>query len=268
MLDSIDAHRTKLRKSERKVADYVLAYPNEAIRSSLTVLAETIGVSQPTVIRFCRAIGCQGFQDFKLNLAQNLSGRARYFHQQLVANDIIEQTASSSVFDHTIAQLVNVRNHLSRDSESFQQAVTLIAQASRIEFYGVGMSAITALDGQHKFIRLGMGIPCTVYSDAANQRIAATALKPGAVAIVCSISGRCPEILQIATLAAQTGAKVIAVTAKDSPLAQQSHVTLTVGISPIDSEDYTLFTERIAHLVILDALGLDSVRQRRSESVL
>lgn len=82
MLNTIERLRPTLRSSERKVADYVLAQPNRAIRTPLARLAAAAGVSQPTVIRFCRAIGCSGFQAFKLDLAQSLAVGPRYFHSR------------------------------------------------------------------------------------------------------------------------------------------------------------------------------------------
>jgi RpiR family carbohydrate utilization transcriptional regulator len=41
------------------------------------VAAES-GVSEPTVIRFCKAIGFDGYQSFKLQLAQNLGTATTY----------------------------------------------------------------------------------------------------------------------------------------------------------------------------------------------
>ena len=63
----------ELRKSERKVADFVLRNPLQVIRMRIVDLAQEAGVSEPTVVRFCRAVGCRGFQDFKLvlDLCQN-----------------------------------------------------------------------------------------------------------------------------------------------------------------------------------------------------
>jgi len=68
------AHKMdQLRKSERKVAEYVLNHQQEVIHLRVIDLANLAGVSEPTVIRFCRAIGCNGFQEFKLIMAQQLS---------------------------------------------------------------------------------------------------------------------------------------------------------------------------------------------------
>jgi RpiR family carbohydrate utilization transcriptional regulator len=72
LTETICAELPSLRRSERKVAEYVLSRPEEIIRLRIVDLAEQAQVSEPTVIRFCRAIGCNGFLDFKLALAQQL----------------------------------------------------------------------------------------------------------------------------------------------------------------------------------------------------
>jgi RpiR family carbohydrate utilization transcriptional regulator len=59
-----------LRKSERKVADYILEHRAKVVQMRIVDLAAAAAVSEPTVVRFCRALDFDGFQDFKLNLAQ------------------------------------------------------------------------------------------------------------------------------------------------------------------------------------------------------
>jgi RpiR family carbohydrate utilization transcriptional regulator len=62
-----------IRKSERKVTDLVLADPRRMLGATLAQAAKLADVSQPTVVRFCIAIGCSGFQEFRLRLAHSLA---------------------------------------------------------------------------------------------------------------------------------------------------------------------------------------------------
>ena len=64
LTQSINDALLKLRKSERKVADFVLKNPLNVIHMRIVDLAKEAEVSEPTVVRFCRAVGCEGFQDF------------------------------------------------------------------------------------------------------------------------------------------------------------------------------------------------------------
>ena len=59
-----------LRPSEQKVADYILQYEGKASKLLMETVAQETGVSQPTVIRFVKAAGYEGFKDFKYALVQ------------------------------------------------------------------------------------------------------------------------------------------------------------------------------------------------------
>ena len=61
-----------LPRSERKVADYVLNYADEVIYSSVTDLAQTVDVSESTVVRFCQRLGYQGYPELRSELADSI----------------------------------------------------------------------------------------------------------------------------------------------------------------------------------------------------
>jgi Helix-turn-helix domain, rpiR family len=64
-----------LRPSERRVAEFILARPTVAAEMTIADLAGEVGVSEPTVMRFCRAIGLKGFQDMKRQVLRDLERR-------------------------------------------------------------------------------------------------------------------------------------------------------------------------------------------------
>lgn len=77
-LDKITNNLESFSKSERKVAEVILASPQTAIHSSIATLAKMADVSEPTVNRFCRRLDTKGFPDFKLHLAQSLANGTPY----------------------------------------------------------------------------------------------------------------------------------------------------------------------------------------------
>ena len=60
-------------KSGRLLAAMVLSDLDFASKSSISEIAARIGVSEPTVTRFCRSLGCEGVRDFKFWLAQAIA---------------------------------------------------------------------------------------------------------------------------------------------------------------------------------------------------
>ncbi|MBD5802974.1 putative HTH-type transcriptional regulator YbbH [Azoarcus sp. Aa7] len=250
LLARIEASFDELRKSERAVAQFVLAHPNEVLNISIAELAYRVGVSQPTVARFVNALGFTGFKEFKLRLAQSLASGVPYVHRDVGPGDSLDEVAPK-VFNRTIGALMSVRNQL--DATRLERAVELITRAARMEFYGIGNSGIVATDAQHKFFRFG--IPCVAYSDPHTQGMAATLLEEGDVVVAISASGRTPEIIRACELAREAGAEVIAITASGSPLARTATVLLAADV-PEDPDVYAPMTSRIAHLAIIDVLSV------------
>ena len=76
LIARVKAHLAELRPSERRVAELMLAQPVLTAGASIRMIAAQAGVSEPTVVRFCRAVGCRGVQDLKRQLGRELARRA------------------------------------------------------------------------------------------------------------------------------------------------------------------------------------------------
>jgi len=98
LLDSIRSQLDSLSKSEKKVALSVLQQPELAVAENITALARSAQVSEPTVVRFCRALGYEGWHEFKLKLAQSLAlalpGASEQPAQDDLATDLISKISS------------------------------------------------------------------------------------------------------------------------------------------------------------------------------
>ncbi len=261
LLHQIIESKTSLRKSELKVADYVLENPALVMHSSMADVAQAAGVSEPTIVRFCRAIGCQGFQDLKLKLAQSLVAGASFGQFAIHEHDKVADVAMK-IFDTTLHTLIDVREHL--DVEALEQAIQAISGAPRVEFYGFGASGAVAADAQHKFFRLLL--TAAAYSDPHMQAMSAVTLKPGDVAICISQSGRSRDLLTTANLVRETGATLITLCPSQTPLAEQASINLAIDVQE-DTEIYTPLTSRIAHLVVIDVLAMGVAMARGPDLV-
>ena len=137
-----------MRKSEVKVADYVIQNSDHVIHMRIVDLAQEALVSEPTIVRFCRAIQCNGFQEFKVKLAQDLAIANNIGQFAIVEDDCIEDICKK-IADTTIQRLHQVKDQLL--PEQVGSAASAISQARRLEFYGFGASAAVATDALHKF---------------------------------------------------------------------------------------------------------------------
>lgn len=242
--------RDELRKSEQKVADYVLAQPKDIIHMRIVDLAAEAQVSEPTVVRFCRALNYDGFQDFKLTLAQVLATSSSFEQFSLDNKDTVNEL-QQKIFDSTIGNLIHIKEEL--DAEKVEQAIEALASAKRVEFYGFGASAAVCTDAQHKFHRLKVN--AVAYSDPHLQSIAAVTLAEGDAVVAISQTGRTKDLLHSAKLALQQGARVIALCPSDTPLAALATIPIHIDLEE-DKDLSTLMSSRVVQLVVVDVLAV------------
>lgn len=261
MLDRIRSSLDSLSKSERRVAELALAQPNLVSNAPIAQIADIAQVSQPTVIRFCRSLGCSGLQDFKLRLTRSLVSGVPYVHSMVSPEDSAHDLARK-LFDNNISNLMRCRNEL--DTDALERAFNILAHAHKIDVYGQGQSGAVAIDCQHKFFRLG--VPTVAYTDPHMHSMSAAMLKPGDAVIAISNSGRTLDILRSVEIAREAGADVIGITHSKSPLAKHCSVCLFADTTE-DQDLYTPMITRIVHLVIIDTLAVGVALKRGPELI-
>ena len=255
LLHTITQTRSMLSRSEQKVADYVLRNADAALGLTLAEFAQRSGVSEPTVIRFCRQVGCRGYQDFKVELAQSVATRLTYGDLSVSPTDDTA-TWTAKVFNAAAEAIVGAKHGL--DASAIDRAVALLSHAGRIEFFGVGASGAVAVDAHHKFFRLM--VPCAAHVDAHMQYMSAASLNEGDVVVAISHTGRTIELLESVELARSSGATVISITSSSSPLARLSSLCIEVNV-PENTDTFTPMLSRLVHLVIIDLLAMGVARQ-------
>ncbi|GAB5100581.1 bifunctional transcriptional regulator/glucokinase [Caballeronia sp. LP006] len=250
VFERIRQMRDALTPAERRVADLALNHPRSIISDPIIDIARKADVSQPTVIRFCRSLGCQGLSDFKLKLATGLTGTIPMSHSQVHLGDTATDFGAK-VLDNTVSAILQLREHL--NFENVERAIEILNGARRIEFYGLGNSNIVAQDAHYKFFRFG--IPTIAYGDLYMQAASAALLGKGDVIVAVSKSGRAPELLRVLEVAMQQGATVIAITSSNTPLAKRATVALETDHIEIRESQLSMIS-RILHLVIIDILAV------------
>lgn len=238
------------------MADFILQEPSRILPLRISDLASGVGVSEPTVIRFCHALGFDGFQSFKLQLAQYLGSSGNYVQFSVSADDSVADV-NRKVFDATIGSLLNVRDEI--DPKALEQAITALSTAKRVEFYGFGASGSVAIDAQHKFFRLQ--VSAAAYTDPHIQHMSAISLRPDDVVVAISQSGRTKALIQSVHLAKEAGARVIGLVPHATPLAELCDYPIHINVEESELV-YTPVSSRIAHLVVIDVLAMGVARSR------
>ncbi len=249
MLEKIQSQLEHLSKSERKVAEVILESPSQAIHSSIATLASEAGVSEPTVNRFCRSLDTKGFPDFKLHLAQSLANGTPYVNRNVDEDDSVE-AYTSKIFESAMASLDHVRQSL--DMATVNRAVDMLTQAKKIAFFGLGSSAAVAHDAMNKFFRFN--VPVVYSEDIVVQRMSCMNGGADDVVVLISHTGRTKSLVELARLARENDALVLAITSRGSPLAREASLALLLDV-PEDTDIYMPMVSRLAQLTVIDVLA-------------
>jgi len=240
-----------LKPSEREVAEFVLENAEQVMQMSISEASQNIGVGESTIIRFCRALGYKGYQDFKLRIAQDLVEPVHYIHENVNFEDSPRDLAKK-VFQTNLKAVEDTMKVL--DPEMIEVAANFLAGARRIDIYGVGYSSFTAHDAKLKLARLGLMVDA--FGDAHLQAMAAVSLKKDDVAIGISHSGSTRDVVDALTAARKTGAVIIAITNfSPSPITRVADIILMTA-APESAFGGEVLTSRIAQLCVIDVLSV------------
>ena len=259
MLSQIEASLDQLSRSERKVAEFVLADASKVLSMSIARVAQEADVSEPTVNRFCRTFEASGFPDFKLKLAQSLASGPT-LTTAMVSEDDAMPDIFSKLTDKAIRSVQDLK--ASVDVPTLERAVDLFCQARQVAFFGMGASGSVARDAQHKFFRFN--VPVVAYEDGLMQRMHAAAMKTGDLAVVISHTGRTRAMVEAATFARDAGASVLALTRSETPLARVASLTVPVNVDE-NTDLYIPMMSRLMQLLVLDILVTGVAQKRGSD---
>jgi DNA-binding MurR/RpiR family transcriptional regulator len=241
-----------LRPSERRVAEAILADVSFALHSANGELAHRAGVSEPTVTRFSRAVGCVGVRELKVKLAQSLVVGRIYLEEPPDAGD---NPGKPTVWQIILEDIHRAVNSAERQLvvADFERAAGAIASCSKLITLGVGGgSTMVANEAKHRFFRLGIGV--SNYSDGQLMRMVAATLDKKDVVLAISATGKPKEIIDAVTIARDYGASTIAVTKPNSPLAAAADISLGLYV-PETPNALKPTASRYAFLAAIDLLA-------------
>ena len=241
-----------LRPSEQKVADYILSYEGKASRLLMETLALETGVSQPTVIRFVKAAGFEGFKDFKYALVREEAKEQPEDNEKiglygfpLSKKDRLEDipgkivTTSVEMLDETLKNI------------SMKEYRRAVLKAENIVIYSVENSVCTANDLLTKLTYLGL--TCRIYGDYYLQNVSAVNLTRKDLAIGISYSGCSRHTVEMLALARKAGATTLAMTNfENSLISKYADILLCASNRQFFYGD-TIFS-RISQLALVDMI--------------
>ena len=221
-LSSIRAHYMALSQSEKIIADYVTENSDDMVNMSMMELANNVGLSDATVLRFVRSVGFKGYSDFKIALAADLRRPTEVIFEEIDAQDDVS-TIAGKVLHAEMQLLQDTLEHL--DISALKRAIDLICGAKRVFLFGSGTSAGLADSFYTRLIRLNYNV--VMNTDAHLQIMQSNLMGKGDLIIIVSRSGTADNLIRSERLAIKNGADVICITCNaKSPVGSGATVTL------------------------------------------
>lgn len=251
----INNYYSTLKRAERMVANYVLENPQEIVLLSMKSLAEKVGVSDNTVLRFCRNCGFSGYLDFKTALVPQLIMQEKSIYgytgktiNSNSFNEIISQNIISTI--HETSTALNV--------DEVDRVARVISKASLTVIVGLAGSYGVASIFADSLLSLGLSSVAT--ADRISIERYCANLKPGMVLVGLSTSGETGEVLMAINRAKANGALSVLIT--NNMIAKEdadADVFLFTQVSNKDIAGTFFALPRIAQLSLIEII-LNKIR--------
>ncbi len=253
ILDTIGALYDSMTKTEKIIANMLLASPMLFSDSSLADIAKRLNVGEATFIRFCRTLGFKGFSDFKLalsiELATNNKPQSDLLDSHIQLEDSLETISKklANSLQKVVAETMNLI-----DYNQLALVVEAIRNADRLFLFGMGSSGITAIDAKNKFMRIGIQVDASANNHFMYMQ--ASLARPTDVVIGISHSGYSQEIIETLRIAKSNNATTVAITHNmRTPLTSVADYVLTNGNRQEALQGDSIGT-KIAQLFVLDLI--------------
>ena len=214
----IRASYNQFTKAEKKIADYCLNHREEIPYLSITELADACQVGDTSVYRFCRSLKLEGYQDFKM----------RFY---AFANwQVSSEPGTKSLAERILAAHQNAvaETYALLHAEQLEKIVSMLDNAEKVYFFGVGDSLLAAKEAYNRFLRITPKVNCI--SDPHMQSVAAALASKNDLFFLISYSGSTKDTVHTARLAKERGARVACISHfQKSPLTGYCDAVLLCG---------------------------------------
>ena len=245
VLEQITSNYDELFQAEKKVADFILANLEAAVNSNVSELANSSGVSDATVIRFCKHLGYAGYYQMRLLLSRDIGRR---INDESIPDN--EGTSVQSIFRHIADTALAAAN--ATEEKVYRDVVDILRQSTMVHLVAVGNTTSLCQELGPRLERMGIRSTYSILAEHYMHHIRLGSSTEAVLAI--SGSGTSRNVVKALDLAKKRGMKTVAVTAfQYSPVSRIADYLLLS--SPGGSSDHSLFrVSRLNEMMVLEAL--------------
>jgi DNA-binding MurR/RpiR family transcriptional regulator len=254
-LTRIAAERERMSAIERRIADFLCDNAHLLRDYSSQQLANALGISQSSVVKFSQKFGYRGYPDLKFSIglavARHEEGAPQ--DEQRVALALPEDGAELALHElSSQRQAAQLQTQMTNPLALLQQAVALIDQAPRVYVHGLGDDGVYARD---LAMRLSLqGIVAIHHADAILMLADLSTVRGNDVLIVLSEFGKMQPLVHISRQFQALGGKVISITRHTANPLRASADTALAACANADAPYMAQLLYRSSLQLLLDSL--------------
>jgi DNA-binding MurR/RpiR family transcriptional regulator len=225
---------TELTPRQRVLAEFIIQNPESVGFLSITNLAKNAGVSESTVVRFCKALGYEGYVDLSKEVQQRIQfelstvDRFKLLHKFSQSVTVGSLSAFERVVAHELENIAKLNESIKKSD--FYNCINLMAKADYVYVVGCMGSASLA----HYFgYMLSKILPRVVIVDSPGgfQSNMMGGLDPRCLVFLFAFPRYPRATVEIGEWAVQKGAMVIAITdSHTSPVVPLAHISFLISV--------------------------------------
>lgn len=246
--------KNKMTKKEKEISIYILNNMKEILSLTSSEMADNIGVSQSSIIKFIKKLGFNKFGEFKIQVTKELENAKQNkdkIHNEIYLDDSLEDL-SAKVFNETVKAMEDTLKTI--DHKYFENVIDVIRQSHKILLIGSGMSSIVAKDLEIKLIKIR--IDALHYESSHMQLMKLATMDEQDLVIAISHRGETEDVIDVIKKAKKKGIKVLSITSiEKNTVADLSDFNLKV-ISEENNFRSSAISSRMAQLILNDIIFL------------
>jgi len=217
-------------ESEKEIARYILNHGDDVLSMSVKELAKNTYTSPATIVRLCKKIGLEGYNDFKIKYSAELQYDLHHSNR-IDVNFPFEKKDTHPMICHKLASLseeVIADTIKLIDFDQLEKIVDLLYQSHDIDIYGSGNSLLAAMSFQHKMMRIARNVNLKALHG--EQVFLSYNSDKKRIAVIISYSGETHDLIQIAQILKEKKTPIIVLTSiGDNHLSHYADYILNIG---------------------------------------
>lgn len=217
-------------ESEKEIARYILNHGDDVLSMSVKELAKNTYTSPATIVRLCKKIGLEGYNDFKIKYSAELQYDLHHSNR-IDVNFPFEKKDTHPMICHKLASLseeVIADTIKLIDFDQLEKIVDLLYQSHDIDIYGSGNSLLAAMSFQHKMMRIARNVNLKALHG--EQVFLSYNSDEKRIAVIISYSGETHDLIQIAQILKEKKTPIIVLTSiGDNHLSHYADYILNIG---------------------------------------